>query len=336
MRAADDRDQSAPRQDATGTIAHRQTGLTPVRENLALVFAARHGVERVRQLDVDVAGSRSHRLAIRRAVRVSDHAQRQEFVPPDRSPRSPIHRITTSEAERVQSGNVGTDSNSEMAPLNPDDDPSRQSRSPGEIFLAPPAVHSGRRDIGAEPGYETLDRGGCCVGPEVTWNSRHLRVDEYLIRYFKTIKVLYKVLLRNAIDQTARRRPLTRPAPPLHTLDRPPVRIARVKHPHTIPRRPGLVDAHRPRGRNRPTRDESVVRHHRPRETPRAYARADAAPARAAPCGGARYSTSSSHPPPGRSRSAAMIRAPGKPVTSATSSPLFSERSRTTAPSTAS
>jgi hypothetical protein len=72
---------------------------------------------------------------------------------------------TTIEAECVQGGNVRTYSDSQMTLLDPYNDASRQSRSPSEIFLPPPPVHSGRSDIGADPGYYALDRRGCCAGP---------------------------------------------------------------------------------------------------------------------------------------------------------------------------
>jgi hypothetical protein len=71
----------------------------------------------------------------------------------------------TIEAKRVQGSNVRTYSDSQMTLLYPYNDASRQSRSPSEIILPPPPVHSGRGDIGADPGYNALDRRGCCAGP---------------------------------------------------------------------------------------------------------------------------------------------------------------------------
>ncbi len=72
---------------------------------------------------------------------------------------------TAIEAERVQGGNVRTNSDSKVTLLDPYDDAARQSRSPSEILLPPPAVHSGRGDIGADPGYDALDRRRGCAGP---------------------------------------------------------------------------------------------------------------------------------------------------------------------------
>jgi hypothetical protein len=71
----------------------------------------------------------------------------------------------TIEAECVQGGNISANANPEMAAFDPHDHAARQPGAPSQIFLAPPTVDPGSRDIGAHPRHDTLDGRGRGAGP---------------------------------------------------------------------------------------------------------------------------------------------------------------------------